>query len=376
MNINRDNYEEYFLLYADNELTDSEKAEVLMFVKNNKDLEDEFRMIHHTISKPDANVELADKSFLFRTTKTSFINETNYEEIFVLYHDNELTEQQKLETKEFLSRHSELKNEFDLIGLARLTPESTVVFPGKKILYKKEGTRKVIPIMFWRMFAAAVFIGFGLWGTIIYFQKPSPLHETIVHTSPATNPATNVEKNIVPEKKRSENMAQSSKLTASSKEARTKDANVIKKKAVSQTNNSGTNSAKNATREQGTGEENPATVPPQKINDEMVASINKMKDISKDEISPISKIEPSKELARNAIRDQNETTLPVAGARNVAYFPDADNNNENYVFYDVTTDKFRKTKVGGFLKKVRRVVERNNPIARLFSGDEKQVASN
>ena len=66
MNINRNNYEEYFLLYADNELTDSEKAEVLMFLKENRDLEAEFRMLHHTICKPDASIALGDKSFLLK----------------------------------------------------------------------------------------------------------------------------------------------------------------------------------------------------------------------------------------------------------------------------------------------------------------------
>ena len=65
MNIKRDNYEEYFLLYADNELTNSEKVEVIMFLKQNRDLDEEFRMIHHTISKPDVSLELTDKSFLF-----------------------------------------------------------------------------------------------------------------------------------------------------------------------------------------------------------------------------------------------------------------------------------------------------------------------
>src|SRR5450432_4314549 len=123
MDINRNNYEEYFLLYADNELTDSEKAEVLMFLKQNKDLEQEFRMIHYTICKPDVNVELTDKSFLFRENAATFINEKNYEEVFVLYHDNELTGKQKKETEDFLSRHAHLKNEFELIGLARFIPE-------------------------------------------------------------------------------------------------------------------------------------------------------------------------------------------------------------------------------------------------------------
>ena len=184
MDINRDNYEEYFLLYADNELTDSEKAEVLMFVKHNKDLEEEFRMIHHTISRPDASVQLTDKSFLFRNNATAFINEKNYEEVFVLYHDNELTQNEKLETEEFLAIHKQLKNEFELIGLARLTPESSVVFPNKKILHKKEKSGKVVPVVFWRMFAAAVFIGFGLWFTSLYFQKPVKSNITTAHSGP------------------------------------------------------------------------------------------------------------------------------------------------------------------------------------------------
>src|SRR5664279_4208144 len=109
MDINRNNYEEYFLLYADNELTDSEKAEVLIFLKENKDLDGEFRMILHTIYKPDANVELPDKSFLFRNNAASFINKKNYEEVFVLYHDNELTGSQKKDTENFVLHNAGLK---------------------------------------------------------------------------------------------------------------------------------------------------------------------------------------------------------------------------------------------------------------------------
>ncbi len=116
-----------------------------MFLKDNKDLEEEFRMIHYTICKPDVNIELADKSFLFKGNEASFINEKNYEEVFVLYHDNELTDKQRKETEDFLCLHTQLKNEFDLIGLARLTPENSVIFSNKRKLYKKEKTGKVIP---------------------------------------------------------------------------------------------------------------------------------------------------------------------------------------------------------------------------------------
>ncbi len=63
-------------------------------------------------------------------------------------------------------------------------------------------------------------------------------------------------------------------------------------------------------------------------------------------------------------------------AKTASYIQNSDNSNQNYVFYDVTADEFRKTKVGGFLKKVKRVIERNNPITRLLSADNSQVASN
>lgn len=373
MNINRDNYEEYFLLYADNELTDSEKAEVLLFVKHNKDLEEEFRMVHHTILKPDINVELTDKSFLFRTTEKSFINETNYKEVFVLYHDNELTKNEKKDTETFLSFHKELKDEFDLIGLARLTPESSVVFPGKKILYKGEKRGKPVPAIFWRMLAAAVFIGFGLWITSVFFQKPIQPNILSVHADPSKRSLPKNDKNILPRKKTAEVVAQLSTPA---------DKNPVKEKVgkkVRKQSQSGHTTNDVAIKSSGTKQKPPeediTNQLPKKIRDGIASSNDKTKGISKDESGLLCKIDPSKELAINDIVKNNVADEPVTSAKTVSYVADADNNNQNYVFYDVTTDKFKKTKLGGFLKKVKRVVERNNPIARLLSGDDRQVVA-
>ena len=373
MDINRDNYEEYFLLYADNELTDSEKAEVLMFVKNNKDLEEEFRMVHHTISKPDLHVELTNKSFLFRTTQTSFINKTNYEEVFVLYHDNELSEKQKRETEEFLSRNKELKDEFELIGLARLTPESSVIFSGKKVLYRKEKSGKVIPVMIWRMLAAAVFIGFGLWIISLYFQKPAQENITAAHSIPSKNSSKKIERNILPEKKPAEVVAQSSESSKNSgKEVNEK--NEKKQKALYPKND--ITIEKNIANTQKSTEENITNQLPEKITNETLVVGNEIKNISKDEISPIDKIAPSKELVQNSVQNIDEKVNPDGYAKNASNVADANNNNQNYVFYDVPTDKFNRTKLGGFLKIAKRVVERNNPITRLLSGEDRQIVSN
>jgi len=374
MNINRDNYEEYFLLYADNELTDSEKAEVLMFVKHNKDLEDEFRMIHHTIARPDANIHLSDKSFLYRNDTSAFINEKNYEEVFVLYHDNELTKEQKLETEEFVLHHDKLKDEFDLIGLARLTPENAITFNNKKILYKKEKSGKVVPVLFWRMLAAAVFIGFGLWITGLLFKKPAKSNITTAHSNPAKNVIPKVDNKILPEKKTSESVAQYSEPGNTTTEKESNDKGVKKQKVLEYKNNDAI--AKNAIHTQKPTEENSTNQLPEKVNDAIIVSNDGINQKPNYEISPLNKIEPSKELAQEIDENKTVKTESLVNAQNVSYVADEDNKNENYVFYDVTADKFRKTKVGGFLKKVKRVVERNNPITRLLSGDDRQVVSN
>src|SRR6185437_15601739 len=73
--------------------------------------------------------------------------------------------------------------------------------------------------------------------------------------------------------------------------------------------------------------------------------------------------------------NQTGSQIQNTQARTVSYVPDASTDNQNYVFYDVATEEFRKSKVGGFIKKVRRIVERNNPITRIFNGEEEQMAA-
>jgi len=374
MNIDRNNYEEYFLLYADNELTDSEKTEVLMFLKENKDLEEEFRMIHHTICKPDVNVEFEDKSFLLRGKTQTFINEKNYEEIFVLYHDDELTTEQKKETGDFLFHHPKLKNEFELIGLARLRPENSLVFPNKKKLLRKEEPGKVVPVMFWRALVAAAFIGSGIWITQLYIQKGKEGPAAALQSGPAKHSAPVVERNPVGVKKSNNTLVQSSVRNPQTAGAQLTHKKgklpglLTRKNRVPELVHTSLKTKKQT-------RDNVAGQPLEKINTGAVALNEKIKNITGEQIPEDNAMESSKELTRNAIQ-AHDNVPPVTHVSNSSDVSDPGDNGQNYVFYDITTEEFKKTKIGGFLKKVKRVIERNNPISRLLSGDDRQVVSN
>lgn len=361
MNINRDNYEEYFLLYADNELTDSEKAEVLLFIRDNKDLEEEFRLIHHTISKPEMKMGLADKSFLLKNDPFAFINENNYEEIFVLYHDNELTSEQQKETEIFVSRHPQTKEAFELIGLAKLAAEESVVFPNKKILFKKERSGKVVPILFRRMLAAAILLGFGLWITYSYFATPGKTIATNVQPINYRQAVPSGPIQNIPGKKPAEAVAQQNPEKGSPKKEQsplnTKKDIIIKNFVAKKSN-------KNPV------ENNVAIIPPvvQNIN---VTPVEKqqIRELSTEEVTALNKIETSKKASSTTPAYNLKEVPPAINVQTASYIQDDKPNNSNYVFYDVSSDEFKKTRTGGFLKKLKRIVERNNPITRLISGD-------
>jgi hypothetical protein len=372
MNINRNNYEEYFLLYADNELSQVERKVVEIFVQENIDLKEEFLMIQMTLNLPDEEIKLSDKSFLQKEV-APFINENNYEEAFVLYHDNELSIEEKKEVESFIADHAQLKAEFNLIGKAIFAPDLLASFPDKKSLYKKEKSGKVVPIFFWRSMAAAVVIGFGLWAGIAYFYNPGE-KTSIAGIEKSTKSLITTEPKVTVKD------SQSIAVLPDAQPLKTIEATAAKTKPKEQNNRlSDSNPNKNAVAKKATQvpESNVVkdivNLQPENNND-LIASNIPVK-------IPSEKIEGTKSLvtgneAIQHIDKYDERIQPQTPVSTASYASDNTIDNENYVFYNVKADDFNKSKVGGFLKKVKRIVERTNPIARLLAGEEKQVASN
>lgn len=372
MNINRNNYEEYFLLYADNELSQAEKNEVEIFVKQHVDLEEEFNMIKLTINIPDEMVSMPDKLLLIKNASLSFINENNYEEFFVLYHDNELTNEQKNETEDFLKINPQFATEFELIRQSKLSTEENIVYPGKKQLYRKEKVGRIIPLIFWRSLAAAIFIGFGLWITVPYFNHQKSTRTAALNENVKSLPAPVVNNGIV-EKPADKEKVDATSFSIKEKNGNEKNENNLKeeqKNILSRGNESRNVIVKAEVKEKILPEENAIPIKPDNRLEMTAITVPINKEPEKIERTKI-KI-PTNDVVQHAgTIGQNQPAMQV---QNASYI--ADNaNDENYVFYNVKSDEFNKTKVGGFLKKVKRIVERNNPITRIIEGEDKQVAS-
>jgi anti-sigma factor RsiW len=161
MNIDRYNYEEYFLLYVDNELPVDQKKQVERFVKHNPDLEEELVMLQQSRLIPDNNIVFEGKELLMKENNNSLINSGNYEEWLVLYVDDELSNEERTRVEQFAALHAQVQAELNLFLQTKLQAEE-VKFPNKELLYKRENKVRVISMTWWRVAAAILIIGAGI----------------------------------------------------------------------------------------------------------------------------------------------------------------------------------------------------------------------
>jgi len=166
MNINRHNYEEFFLLYVDNELSAADRKAVDMFVKENTDLQIELNLLQQTVLKP-ADIVLDKKDWLYMEAEPTALQED-----LLLYADDELSAIDRKIVEGLLMNDEAAQAEWNILQQTKLQPDAAVVFDDKASLYRREAAR-VVPIKWWRVAAAAVLLGFGIWGGVSVYTNGS-----------------------------------------------------------------------------------------------------------------------------------------------------------------------------------------------------------
>ena len=154
--INLSNYEDWFLLYADGELTVEEQEAVLQFVKQHPSLQEELDLMMNIRFQPETEIKLADHSNL---------------------------------TAEYFN---ELENTY------RFEPDLNIQYPDKAKLYKRTAA-PVFPIFRYASVAASTIVTAGIiWWFMGTASVEQPLVKTEIQIAPEVNNSETV--TILPQK--------------------------------------------------------------------------------------------------------------------------------------------------------------------------------
>jgi hypothetical protein len=202
------NYEEFFILYMDNELSKEQMGMVDEFLKANPDLLAEFDMLA-SLKLPVEDLSFNKEELLAENMKRSLVDE----ELF-LYLDNELPADRKQLMERRLASDKAYQAQHQLLLQTRLDPAEIISYPDKKELYRRT-ERRVIAFRPWmRVAAAAVIIAAS---GIVYFANtpsgPSSVQPTIAQTKKTTAPEKKpaASKEMVPESLAEQEVASASR---------------------------------------------------------------------------------------------------------------------------------------------------------------------
>lgn len=383
MQISRHNYEEFFLLYVDNELSAAERKALDVFVQENPDLQIELALLQETVVKAD-DVVLDKKNWLYIEEDITALQEN-----LLLYADGELKTPDKKTVETLIATDKAALVEWNILRNTKLHPDMDIVFADKQSLYRKEPGR-VVPVKWWRAAAAAVLLGIGLWtGVSVYKNSTAtkPGKEDVVDnmktsteqktnnitpdnaTAPVTQQtdeksnadnitSTTIQKNNVSQPKESNNPVVE----------KANDQNIVStKEDVTVQNNSNkkpdNNLPKPALQNINNGVSNETTaqtVLPSNNGSSRVSGTNEA----------IVKLTPkeNRTIVENLSNNKTDPNITAIAVVNTNKATEGENNNR---YLDVDDDKQKRSTLGGLLRKAKRVLERNTNVK---TGDGVKIA--
>jgi hypothetical protein len=377
MNINRHNYEEFFLLYVDKELSAAEGKAVDAFVLENPDLQIELALLQKAIIKAD-DIVLDKKDWLYMEEDITALQEN-----LLLYADDELNEAGKKTIDALLAEDKQAQTQWAVLQQTILQPDMSVVFADKQSLYRKEPAR-VVAFKWWRVAAAAILLFGSLWTGISIYKNAGTSKPDLVknyETSPdkkVTNstPGKTTVTNQTDEKFTVENITATT--AQKNKEVQPEENN---KPVVEKINDQNTNSSNKNITVQNNDKKSDNNLPKpalQNINNDVsnettvrnVLPSNTTSNRVSGNNEAVVKLTPKehKSIVENA---SNNKTDPDITAIAVVNTNETDNEKNNNRYLNVDNNKQKRSALGGFLRKAKRVLERNTNVK---TGDGIKIA--
>lgn len=377
MNINRHNYEEFFLLYADNELCAADRRAVEVFVAANPDLETELQLLQQTIM-PAEDLQFENKQVLLKEAMTPL------QQQLLLYMDDELPAAEKTAIAKLVGTDAAAAKEAAILLQTKLQPDTSIIYAHKKELYRREEGRLVR--MNWRRAAAAaVLLGFVTWGGLTLLQPSQPGstkgngtvaigsgNSTNTATADAGTPANPVQPPVNAASANTD-ITIAATTVRNNTNSQKSSAPAVKKMTDPNTDGvAGSNAVTAVKKEQ----EQSTNNLPKPTNNPRYNNFNN----GTSNVTVQTNVPTIEDAARNG--NSGTTTLATSNNRpntsavngyaiTAAYNPDeTEEVNNNKVLY-MNEDNVKRSKLAGFIRKVKRVVERNTNIK---TGNGIQVA--
>jgi len=384
MNINRNNYEEFFLLYVDNELSAPDRNAVELFVQQNPDLGKELQLLQQSIVSHD-EIIFEDKQSLLKDGNLAL------QEKLMLFADDELPHEERAELFNLLATDSAAAAEWKILQQTKLQPDESNVFGDKRSLYRTEGGR-VIAARWWRVAAAAVFLGFGIWLGVNLFKpgsKGGRQAEPIAKGTPGQQKSTNpVNPTQVQPTEKQDSSNETVRTSSPQKDqeqivpgknnlvnVNDKNNDPVKDKLIKQNNVSVKDNNNNVVKEDlpirkpsnnlpkpnldnlnkpGSNKEDVVIVQPKTTDN--INSIQRPAEMKTD----VAVNNKEKQIEVKKVTDSNDGSTTNSFAKNAVYNEDENKSDTRILYMD--EDKVKRTKVGGFLRRLTRVVERTTNI--------------
>ncbi|MES2287494.1 MAG: hypothetical protein V4547_17500 [Bacteroidota bacterium] len=133
MNINKNNYEAYFLDYHEGNLTPVQVADLLFFVEQHPEIKEEFENFESFSLEDFSSIEFENKSSLKKE-----ITLDNKEEYFIRAVENELNISEIALLNNFLKQHPQFLVDLELFQKTKLSLDTSLVFEYKNGLKRSK----------------------------------------------------------------------------------------------------------------------------------------------------------------------------------------------------------------------------------------------
>lgn len=371
MNINLDNYESFFLMYVDKELSAPERKYVEEFLVEYPYLQAELEQLKETVL-PQEKTAFAFKDGLLKTV----LSEDSLQENLLLYLDKELEGPEKQQLEDTLMTDARLQEEWALLKKTKLNSGEVIVFEDKDSLYRHEAGRLVVGrFIKWAVAAAVLAGGFFIGIDLLNKQADTPTETAGIETNSTgpvkveksqadfTTASTAAPKTEKEDLKIKENDLSQGKL----KENSVADNNGMKQKQTLTNKNGNTPGVKQPDLAANNSQKQPKEYP--------VTGAGKTPETTR----PVSRNQDLPRIDKPAMSEAGKSTGILAAQRKPGVLSDTDiqplenlfaqntsldaeeDYNDNHIFM-MDEEKVSRTKAAGFFKKIKRTVERTTKI--------------